>query len=334
MLKLLPPQVWAWDAEWCPDVPTIRRVHGLSAEMPDTEVLAHAYRAAGATAENPRPFLKTIFCRIVSIAAVKRVEQKGAVSLKLVSLPMLGEAALDEAALLELFLARAGTTKPQLVGFNSTSADLPALMQRAAVNRVTAPAFCARPAKPWLGSDYFAKYSDWHVDLMQIATCYTGGKSTPSLHELATAFGIPGKGDTCGNDVATLWAAGEIAQIIGYNQRDAVTTYLVWVRLALLAGLVTREQFDREQYQLATLLAASPVSELSSFLASWLEGPCPPPTTAPPPVGVPTGPPGKLADALDPPPKPARPARGNGTKTTTPAAVGAPEFDSRPELPF
>lgn len=272
MLKFLAPDLLCWDAEWIPDVDTGRRVlgmdDGLLGPPTDAEVLAEMFRAAGATDDNPRPYLKTVLCRIVSIAAVKRTETEGAVTLSLVSLPSVAEGALPEAVVIDRFLKSVGKAKPQLVGYNSVSADLPAIIQRALVNRVTAPKFCARPNKPWEGVDYFGKHSDYHIDLKEIVQCYGYGKSTPSLHEIAAACGIPAKGGTSGADVLDLWLAGRVDEIVRYNQRDALTTYLVLLRVLHLAGKV---DLATEEARVVTLLETLARSEGNEHLAAFLE---------------------------------------------------------------
>lgn len=275
MLKLIASTVWVWDAEWVPDAPTIRRVYGLAPNLTDTEVIEHAYREAGATPENPRPYLKTILCRIVSIAAVERLEKNGQVaSLKVVSVPRLGEGLVDESVILQRFLDGAGRNKPQLVGFNTENADFPILVQRALVNRVTAPKFCDRPNKPWEGVDYFGgKQSDWNLDLLQII----GGRERrnwPSVHQLAAACGIPAKHGGAGDDVAALFSAGRIAEIIRYNQRDALTEYLIWLRLAYFAGKITSAQLDAEENLLVEMLlgmyaADTTRTDLVDFVQEW-----------------------------------------------------------------
>jgi predicted PolB exonuclease-like 3'-5' exonuclease len=213
VLKLLAPEVWVFDAEWIPDVDTGRRVLGLAAAdlllgSSDSDVLDAMFKHGGATEENPRPYLKTVLCRIVSIAAVKRTETDGAVTLSLVSLPGVTEGALSEAVIVDRFLKSVGKARPQLVGFNSASADLPAIIQRALVHRIAAPKFCARPAKPWEGVDYFVKHGDWSVDLKDVLTGAGYGKSTPSLNEIAAACGIPAKGSIDGSSVLDLWQLG------------------------------------------------------------------------------------------------------------------------------
>src|ERR1041385_2592177 len=100
MLKFIAPDVWVFDAEWCPDTVTGRRVYGIGETATDADVRTIMYAEGGATAEDPRPYLKTVLCRVVSIAAVKRSVRRGTVSLELVSLPAVGDEALDEGTLL------------------------------------------------------------------------------------------------------------------------------------------------------------------------------------------------------------------------------------------
>jgi predicted PolB exonuclease-like 3'-5' exonuclease len=273
VLKLLPDHVWSYDAEWVPDPDTCRRVYGLDPAMSDEDVRAHAFAQAGATADNPRPYLKTALCRVVSIAAVKRSTAANIVSLELVSLPKLGEGLHDERKIVGSFLNNVGQTKPQLVGFNSLSADLPALVQRALVHKVSSPKFCKRPNKPWEGIDYFGKHSDWNVDLKEYVGCFAYGKATPSLHEIASACGIPAKGGVGGGDVLDLWLAGKHAEIIRYNQRDALTTHLLWLRVALFSGLVAREQHDAEESVLESMCLRMWREEgrddLRAFVEEW-----------------------------------------------------------------
>ena len=272
MLKFIAPEVWSFDAEWIPDVATGRRVYDLAEAATDDEVLRHMWSAGGATEEAPQPYLKTVLCRVVSVAVViRKCDEAGTVSLKLHSLPPTDTPGLDERELIDRFLSAIGKAKPQLVGFNSLSADLPILIQRAIVNGVTSPRFCARPGKPWEGVDYFSKASDYSIDLKDELGSW--GKGTPSLHEIATASGIPGKIDTSGHDVVQLWREGKIDRIVQYNECDALTTYLLWLRLAHLSGLLGTGAYLDEQAQLesylTTLVASSAKSHIEAFLARW-----------------------------------------------------------------
>lgn len=272
MFKTIGKEVWIFDAEWVPDPQAGRRAYNLPATMVDADVVDQMWIKAGATEDKPRPFLKTILCRVVSISAIVRTAAPdGAVTLRISSLPKSDAMDSSEATIINAFLGNLGKRKPQLVGFNSINADIMILTQRALVNGLRLPDFCARPNKPWEGVDYFANGSDSNIDLQNVFGAY--GKGTPSLHELATASGIPGKLGTDGQAVYDLWAAGNIRSIIQYNETDAITTYLVWLRAAHLGGHLTTEAYASEQALLEsylTGLAVDPANHhLTEYLAAW-----------------------------------------------------------------
>lgn len=256
MFKNVADEVWVFDAEWAPDPTAGRVLYDLSDALTDREVVQEMWRRNGATEDDPIPYLKTILCRVVSIAAViRRVTRDGEVKLVLHSLPENGEMAEDreEAAILSRFLTGLGQRKPQIVGYNSHSADLRIFVQRSIVKGISAPAFCARPDKPWEGKDYFARGSDWNLDLQEVVGGW--GKATPSLHELAKLSGIPGKMDMDGKQIAEMWLEGDIQGIIRYNEYDALTTYLVWLRIAHFGGFFSQEAYGEEQESVRALIA-------------------------------------------------------------------------------
>jgi len=273
VIKAVKERVWAFDIEWVPDPVAGRLLHGLP-EASDREAMEALWQAGGASEADPTPFLKTVLCRIVSIAAVERRARPGGdVSLNLMSLPrdVASPHARRESNVIGTFLEALGEHCPQLVGFNSLDADVKILIQRGVVLGVEAAGFCSRPDKPWEGVDYFARGSDFNIDLKDILGGW--GKSVPSLHEIATLSGIPGKLDVDGNQVAHLWLEGRLDEIVRYNEYDALTTYLVWLRLAHFAGHFSAEAYATEQTRLRELLevrAQKPEgAHLSRYLAEW-----------------------------------------------------------------
>jgi predicted PolB exonuclease-like 3'-5' exonuclease len=221
----------------------------------------------GATPNDPEPYLKTVLCRVLSISAVVRAQRGREIIVSLNTLPKLGSTSMTEAELLTRFLDGVGRTQPQLVGYNSVNADIPILIQRSLANGVRAPGFCKRPSKPWEGIDYFAKYSDYHIDLKDLTSGW--GQGTPSLHELASVAGIPGKLDVSGQDVGALWRAGDIDQIVAYNECDAVTTYLLWLRCAHFAGHFSPEHYMAEQALVESMLEAREQDHAAMYLKKW-----------------------------------------------------------------
>jgi predicted PolB exonuclease-like 3'-5' exonuclease len=272
MLKSIADEVWAFDAEWVPDPTAGRLLYSLPESMPDWDVVQEMWRRHGATAEEPRPYLKTILCRIVSIAAVIRcVLPDTSVRLHLISLPKKAECLQErnEAALLARFLTRLGERKPQIVGFNSQAADLKIFLQRGLVHGLCVPDFCRRPAKPWEGVDYFARTHEWHIDLLEVIS--GRGNMAPSLHQLALLSGIPGKMDMDGRHIAELWRDGDLTRIIQYNECDALTTYLLWLRLAHFAGFFTTEAYGEEQERVRNLIAEKARSPQYAHLLTYQE---------------------------------------------------------------
>lgn len=268
MIKNIANEVWAFDCEWVPDLLAGRLLYHLPDDLPSTEVLNIMWEQGGATPENPQPFLRTLLCRVVSVATViRRTLRNGEVQLYLLTLPENPEdPAQDEPYILRRFLSDGVATRnPQLVGFNSRNADLRILTQRAIINRLSLKSLCARlDAKPWESND---------IDLMD---CVSGfGKAySVSLNELATLSGIPGKMGTTGDDVCGLWYSGQRRKIVEYNAFDALTTYLVWLRLAFFSGCFTEDEYIIEQRRvvrlISDLIAKSPDNAyLHAYLDAW-----------------------------------------------------------------
>lgn len=272
MFKRVHEQVWAFDAEWVPDPVTGRAVYGLPDEMAQEAVVEEMWQRGGATEEDPRPYLKTILCRVVSIAAVTRSTEGGQTQVGLHSLPDVagGQRQASEADVVGRFLEGVGKQKPQLVGYNSEGADLRIFLQRALANGVTAPGFARRPDKPWEGVDYFVTAADWHIDLIEVVG--GRGRGRPSLHEMAVSCGIPGKFTGAGGDVLEMWRAGQVEDIVAYNEFDALTTYLLWLRVAHFGGFFTPAQYEREQELVVELLQAEAGRgrpHLLDYLKEW-----------------------------------------------------------------
>ena len=271
MIRRVLPKVWAFDLEWVPDAAAGRTLLVLPPDLGEREVFEAMWAAAGATGENPQPYLKPLMCRVASAAMVERVEREaGPATVRLCSLPKAGD--LDEAQLVATFLTALGEHRPQLVGFNSVAADLRVLVQRGMLLGVRAPGFCEQPQRPWEGPNYFYPNSEWNVDLMRLTG--GGGRSAPALRELAALAGIPAKTNGSGDAVAEMWLRGEHDRIVSYNECDAVTTYLVWLRSAHFAGCFTTDEYLAEQGLAEDLLEREGASKehLADYLDRWREG--------------------------------------------------------------
>ncbi len=275
MLKRnIPERVWIFDIEWVPDANAARRLYDLPQDTPQSAAIERLWAEFGATEERPRPFLKYLLSRIVSIAFLSRrvvyIDAEPQLEFSMQSLPELpaDQVESDEASIIERFLYLVGRAKPQLVGYNSHESDVQALIQRALVNEVSAPLFCRRPENKW-DADFFGKWdNEEHLDLIKL---FSGGRMQPKLNELARLCGFPGKMDIDGDHVVDLWLAGDLTKIIEYNQIDTLNTYLLWLRVVYFCGKLSGEEYAAETEQFRGFLEAEAVKPEREFLRSFLE---------------------------------------------------------------
>jgi 3'-5' exonuclease len=280
MFKSVSRHICAFDLEWAPDPASGRRVYGLPATMPDADVFEVMWARAGATAEKPRPHLKTALCRVLAISAVIREQRSdGSIHLRLTTLPRQIDQLMDEGELIATFLGYLGQHHPQLVGFNSQTTDLPILLQRGLVAGISAAEFCRRADKGW-GSDYFSRHGDAHIDLK--STLSGWGIATPTLPELAGAMGLPGYLGAEPLDVVDCWVAGNLRAIVEQSQYDALGTYLLWLRSARFAGFFSQAQYIEETDRLKGVICdriAQGDHHLTKYLNQWTSAPSHPADT-------------------------------------------------------
>jgi len=262
MFTLIEPVIWFFDAEWIPNPKSGRLLYNLPETLSEKAVFDEMWSAGGATPEKPMPYLKTVLCRIVSIAAVIRQVENNEVKLSLRSRPKNPNERheQDELAILQAFFDGIEQHNPQLVGFNSRDSDMKILTQRALAHAIQAPKFFQRADKPW---------DERNIDLMEHLSGRFQGR--PSLHELATLSGIPGKIDADGEHIAELWLEGKLDKIVAYNECDALTTYLLWLRSVFISGRLSEAMYRAEEDLLRELLRTESQHEGKSHLEKYLQ---------------------------------------------------------------
>lgn len=284
MFRKVESRVLAFDIEWVPDPESGRAVYELPEGMTDREVIEFMWKEGGATEEEPMPFVKTVLSRIVSISMVfLKTDEDGGEPPKLVlhSIPSIptSEEDCSERRIIREFFGILDKYHPQLVGYNTSGADIPILAQRMIRHGLRCRYFAERPQRAWEGADFFVRGSDRNVDLMRCISAW--GKGTPSLHEISVVSGIPGKmGGVDGKHVAPMWLEGRLDEIVAYNECDALTTYLLWLKMAHSIGYFNsgRYEFDSARYdherrRLRDLVRKEARREgrghLSAYLSKW-----------------------------------------------------------------
>jgi predicted PolB exonuclease-like 3'-5' exonuclease len=267
-----------FDMEWVPDAAGARHLFDLADDVSEIDAMQRLWEHSPAydAEKNPRPFLKYMFSRVVSIAFLSRKtfynrDRELTIEFGLNSFPGLPveDADVNEAEIIERFLYSLGKRKPQLVGYNSAESDMQVLIQRGMINEVTAPEFCTRPDKPWEGIDYFKRWdNEDHLDLLKM---FSSRDMTPRLDELAKMFGFPGKIDVKGDQVTELWLNRDITKIVEYNQIDVLNTYLVWLRVVYFTGKLSEEDYVLEQEQFREFLETESQKPEKAFISAFLD---------------------------------------------------------------
>ncbi len=277
MLKSpLPELALFYDLEWVPDAAGAKRLFDLNDDVTELDAMQRLWEHSPSYSEqNPRPFLKYMFSRVVSIAFLSRksVYRDGepVIEFSLNSLPKLPLESddVDEAAIIDRFLYIVGDRCPQLVGFNSSESDIQVLIQRGMINEIRSPGFCKRPNKPWEGPDYFdSRNSEAHLDLI---LRFSRGNMAPRLDEFAKLCGFPGKIDVKGDQVTDLWLDREITKIVEYNQIDTLNTYLLWLRMVYFVGQFEEEDYFNEQEQFREFLENESAKPEKAFVSEFLD---------------------------------------------------------------
>jgi predicted PolB exonuclease-like 3'-5' exonuclease len=105
-----------------------------------------------------------------------------------------------------------------LIGHNHIGFDLPFILKRAIVQRVTPPPFFPRNPR-WNGNDLYDTMLAW------------SNKDFISMDRLCAILGIAGKGAIDGSDVWPMVQAGKLPEVGQYCQGDVERTRQIFQRL-------------------------------------------------------------------------------------------------------
>ncbi|PIV30149.1 MAG: hypothetical protein COS35_08295, partial [Zetaproteobacteria bacterium CG02_land_8_20_14_3_00_50_9] len=122
-------------------------------------------------------------------------------------------------------------------------------------------------------NNYDTRYSkQYHLDLLEVLSDF-GASARCSMHEIATAFGVPGKLDTAGDDVRGMFETGQIAAIRNYCETDVCTTLLIYLRWQLFNGTISEGAYGRTVLGLINYLEheAEHKQHFRDFLSAWLQ---------------------------------------------------------------
>jgi len=166
----------------------------------------------------------------------------------LTAVEVLGANGYSEAAIVCGFWERLERFQGTLVSFNGRRFDLPVLELAALRHDCVMPRYFRDGFRHRFADDA-------HYDLYDFVTNFGAFSVRGGFHLLAQLIGLPGKQGVDGAQVQALWEAGRLAEIDAYCRRDVIQTYLLFLRLELMRGRITRAQQDAALAATATLRA-------------------------------------------------------------------------------
>ncbi len=257
--------VLVFDIETIPDVPGLRRLHGIGPTLSDSEVAEVAFQQR--RAQNGSDFLPHHLQRVVVISCALRTGK----DLRVFSL---AEPELGEAEIIQRFYDGIEKFSPQLVSWNGGGFDLPVLHYRGLIHGISAPRYWDlgdgdyADSRDFKWNNYIGRYHTRHLDLMDLMALYQPRANAP-LDDLAKLAGFPGKLGMDGGKVWDGWQAGEIDGIRDYCETDVMNTFLVSLRFRLMRGELSREDYAHEIEFVRGELARLNKPHWNEFLAAW-----------------------------------------------------------------
>lgn len=150
----------------------------------------------------------------------------------------LHEVDYSEEALVRSFWQRLERFPGTLVTFNGRNFDLPVLELQALKYGC--------PAQRYFSSKARNRYvEEGHYDLYDFLTNYGAHRLRGGFNVLAKLIGLPGKMEIDGSMVQQLWEEGRLPDIHRYCRQDVMQTYFLFLRVELVRGRLTPEQYER-----------------------------------------------------------------------------------------
>ncbi|MCS6926592.1 MAG: 3'-5' exonuclease [Candidatus Binatia bacterium] len=155
----------------------------------------------------------------------------------LLSVETLTAGSEDEESLVRTFWQRYERFTGTLVTFNGRNFDLPVLELQALKYGCSAPRYFNGKSRQRYGEN-------GHYDLYDFLTNYGVHRLRGGFNVLAKLIGLPGKTTIDGSQVQQLWEEGRLQEIVRYCRQDVIQTYFLFLRVELLRGRLTTEQYQ------------------------------------------------------------------------------------------
>jgi len=245
-----------FDIETVPDVELGRKLLSLS-DLPAEEVASAMFDDS--LAKRGSTFLPHHWQQIVAISVVIQTKQE-------TKFWSLGSPDSDEYELLTRFFQGVEKYRPTLVSWNGTAFDLPVMHYRLLRHGIQAPTYweIGDNDNQFKWNNYLNRYHYRHLDVMDLLASYTG-RANAKLDEVAQLLDLPGKMGIAGGDVWQYYLDGKITLIRDYCETDVLNTYLVFLRLQYIRGILSSLDYVELQQRLVNSFTNSQNPSIEKF---------------------------------------------------------------------
>ena len=226
-----------FDIETRIDKHLVRQVYHPDADVSDEEAYSQVQQQL--RQEQGSDFFPLSFHIPISIAVGQVNDER-----VLTAVETLGGENADEETIARAFWQRLDRFRGTVVTFNGRGFDLPVLELQALKYGCPAPRYFSGKARHRF-------IEEGHYDLYDFVTNYGAQRLRGGLNLLAKMIGLPGKVGIDGSMVQQYWEEGRLAEIHRYCRHDVIQTYFVFLRIELVRGRLTQEQYERALEQSA-----------------------------------------------------------------------------------
>ena len=222
-----------FDIETRIDKALLKAIYYPDEPMSEDEAYRKARQQTLEEQQGRSDFLPLSFHVPISIAVGSVNEQR-----ILTSVEILGEENSSEEGIVRAFWQRLEHFKGTLVSFNGRSFDLPVLELQALKYGCQAPAYFNER----YGHRY--RYSEEkHYDLIEFLINFGTSRLRGGFNLVTRLIGFPGKTVIDGSKIQELWESGKLDEIHTYCKHDVIQTYFLFLRIELIRGRITPEQY-------------------------------------------------------------------------------------------
>jgi hypothetical protein len=223
------------DIETRIDKSLVRAIYFPHAEV--SEEKAYTQARARLQQEQGNDFFPLSFHIPISIAIGQVNDER-----VLTAVETVDESDYSEESIVRTFWQRLERFSGTLVTFNGRSFDLPVLELHALKYGCQAQRYFSGKAR-----NRYAE--EGHFDLYDFLTNYGVHRLRGGFNLLAKMIGLPGKTEIDGSMVQQLWQEGQLGDIHRYCRHDVIQTYFLFLRVELIRGRMTPEQYEHAQGQ-------------------------------------------------------------------------------------